>query len=87
MVAAFHGGHAFDSFQKEKTECCSISDWPGESSGEECPTGHECCQSAAAVLIRVESVVRLAIISALESPDRAFDGGMIKEIDYPPQLG
>lgn len=85
MVAAFHGGHAFDSFQDSKTECCSKTDLPAEA-GEECPTGHECCQSTAAVLVRVESVAPLAIISDLESSDRSFDGGMVKEIDYPPQL-
>lgn len=86
MVAAFHSEHALDWLAEAETECCSSASSSHESHGDDAQSGHECCQSAAAVLVLVEMVVPLARVASLESPDHSFNGGMVKEIDYPPQL-
>jgi len=87
MVATFHGGHAFDHFESAEIDCCSSAS-PAEDSHdhEDTDSAHECCQSSVAVLVRADLAVPLRSVALALATDVSFNGGMVKEIDYPPQL-
>lgn len=87
MIATFHGGHAFDYFESAEIDCCSSANSAEDShENEETHSAHECCQSSVAVLVRADIVVPLGLVSLALATDVSFNGGMVKEIDYPPQL-
>lgn len=87
MITTFHGGHALDYFESAEIGCCSSSNSAEDShDDEETHSPHECCQSSVAILVRPDLVVPLGSVALALATDVSFNGGMVKEIDYPPQL-
>lgn len=88
IVVPMQAGHCFDLLNLSEVKCCESTDVaPSSSADEESQASiHECCQPTVATILLLDVVIPLAFIDSMDSTDLSFAGGMVKEIDYPPQL-
>lgn len=89
IVVPMQGGHCFDLLNLVEAKCCDSTDatQDASSSEESKDSFHECCHPTAATIFSAGIVLPLAFTDSAKSANLSFLGGMVKEIDYPPQLG